>query len=88
MRLSVRPITASTTSGTTRATSTSPEHERRALVELDNRVIKTSPYESDTGNPAPRPTSSLKRILVGRGDDDDKTTISASLVSRFDCWLR
>ena len=24
------------------------------LVELDNRVIKTSPYESHTGNPAPR----------------------------------
>ena len=23
------------------------------LVELDNRVIKTSPYESHTGNPAP-----------------------------------
>ena len=27
------------------------------LVELDNRVIKTSPYESHTGNPAPRPTA-------------------------------
>ena len=38
------------------------------LVELDNRDIKTSPYESHTGNPAPRST----RILVGRRDDDDK----------------
>ena len=35
-------------------------------------VIKTSPYESHTGNPAPRPTSRLNRILVGRRDDDDK----------------
>ena len=42
------------------------------LVELDNRVIKTSPYESHTGNPAPRSTSLLNRILVGRRDDDDK----------------
>ena len=42
------------------------------LVELDNRVIKTSPYESHTGNPAPRPTSLLNRILVGRRDDDNK----------------
>ena len=40
------------------------------LVELDNRVIKTSPYESHTGNPAPRPT--FNRILVGRRDDVDK----------------
>ena len=40
------------------------------MVELDNRVIKTSPYESHTGNPAPR--SLLNRILVGRRDDDDK----------------
>ena len=40
------------------------------LVELDNRVIKTSPYESHTGNPAPRSTSLLNRILVGRRDDD------------------
>ena len=32
------------------------------VVELDNRVIKTSPYE----------TSLLNRILVGRRDDDDK----------------
>ena len=29
------------------------------LVELDNRVIKTSPCESHTGNPAPRSTSLL-----------------------------
>ena len=42
------------------------------LVELDNRVIKTSPYVSHTGNPAPRSTSLLNRILVGRGADDDK----------------
>ena len=42
------------------------------MVELDNRVIKTSSYESHTGNPAPRSTSLLNRILVGRRDDDDK----------------
>ena len=42
------------------------------VVELDNRVIKTSPYESHTGNPAPISTSLLNRILVGRRDDDDK----------------
>ena len=42
------------------------------LVEEDNRVIKTSPYESHTGNPAPRSTSFLNRILVGRREDDDK----------------
>ena len=34
------------------------------VVELDNRVTKTSPYESHTGNPAPRSTSLLNRILV------------------------
>ena len=44
------------------------------VVELYNRVIKTSPYESHTGNPAPRSTSLLNRILVGRRDDDDKKT--------------
>ena len=42
------------------------------VVELDNRVLKTSPYESHTGNPAPRPTSLLNRILVGGRDNDDK----------------
>ena len=42
------------------------------LVELDNRVIKTSPCESHTGNPAPRSTSFLNGFLVGRRDDDDK----------------
>ena len=42
------------------------------LVELDNRVIKISPYESHTGNPAPRSTSLLNRILVGRRDGDDE----------------
>ena len=42
------------------------------LVELDNRVIKTSPCESHWKYPAPRSTSLLNRILVGRRDDDDK----------------
>ena len=42
------------------------------VVGLDNRVIKTSPFESHTGNPAPRSTSLLNCILVGRRDDDDK----------------
>ena len=41
------------------------------LVELDNRVIKTSLHESHTGNPAQRSHSLLNRILVGRRDDDD-----------------
>ena len=41
-------------------------------VEADERVIKTSPYESHTGNPAPGPTKLLNRILVGRRDGDDK----------------
>ena len=41
-------------------------------VELDNRVIETSPYESRTGNAAPRSTSLHNRTLVGRRDDDDK----------------
>ena len=44
------------------------------VVELDNRVIKTSLYESHTGNLAPRSTSLLNRILVGRRVDDDKQT--------------
>ena len=47
-------------------------HLVRNVVELDNCVFKTSPYESHTGNPAPRSTSLLNRILVGRRDDDDK----------------
>ena len=34
-------------------------------------MIKTSPYESHTGNPAPRSTQLLIRILVGRREDDD-----------------
>ena len=38
------------------------------VVELDNRVIKTSPYESHSGNPA----SLLNRIQVGRRDDDNE----------------
>ena len=41
-------------------------------VGLENRVIKTSPYESHTGNAAPRSTSPLNRILVSRRDDNDK----------------
>ena len=36
------------------------------LVEVDNRAIKISPYESYTGNPAPSSTSLTNRILVGR----------------------
>ena len=35
-------------------------------------MIKTTPYESHTGNPAPRSTSLLNLILVGRRDDGDK----------------
>ena len=42
------------------------------VVELDNGLTQTSRYESHTGNPAPRSTSLLNRILVGRRDDDDK----------------
>ena len=42
------------------------------LVEVDNRAIKTSPCESHARNPAPRSTSLVNRILVGRRDDDDK----------------
>ena len=42
------------------------------LVEADERVVKTSPYESHTGNPASRPTDLLNRILVRRREDDDK----------------
>ena len=42
------------------------------LVEDDNRAIKTSLYESHTGNPAPRSTHLLNHILVGRRADDDK----------------
>ena len=42
------------------------------VIELDNRVIKISPCESQAGNPAPRSTSLLNRILVGRRDDDGK----------------
>ena len=57
------------------------------LVELDNRVIKTSLCESHTGNPAPRSTSLL---IVSWSVDAvmTTTTISDSLVPRFDFWLR
>ena len=41
------------------------------LVEDDNRVIKTSPSESHTGNLAPPSTHLLHRLLVGRRADDD-----------------
>ena len=41
-------------------------------VEADERVVKTSPYESHTGNPAPRATKLLSRILVGGRDANDK----------------
>ena len=59
------------------------------VVELENRAIKTSPHESHTGNPAPRSTSLLNRILVGRRDDDDKqprfqTTWFLGLISGSD----
>ena len=61
------------------------------VVELDNRVIKTSPYESHTGNLAPRSTSPLNRILIGRRDDDDKqprfqTVWFLGLISGSDEW--
>ena len=42
------------------------------LVEADERVVKTSPYESHTGNPASRPSDLLNRILERRREDDDK----------------
>ena len=57
---------------------------KKFLVELDNRVIKTSPYESQTGNLAPSSNSFLNRILVGRRDDDDKQP----RFQHADCWLR
>ena len=34
--------------------------------------VKTSPYESHTGNPASRPSDLLNRILERRREDDDK----------------
>ena len=42
------------------------------MAEDDNRVIKSSRYESHTGNPVPRSTQLLNRILAGRHEDDDK----------------
>ena len=42
------------------------------VVELDNRVIKTFPYESHPGNPAPRSTSLLNRILMTTNNHDFK----------------
>ena len=39
---------------------------------VDNCVVRISPYESHTGNPAPKPTSLVNRILVGRRGDDEK----------------
>ena len=41
------------------------------MVEDDIRVIKTSPHESHTGNPAPRSTQLLNRVLPSRHEDDD-----------------
>ena len=58
------------------------------VVELDNRVIKTSPYESHTGNPASRSTSLLNRILVGRRDDDDKQPRFQTAWFGLIFWLR
>ena len=40
-------------------------------VEAGARVVKTVPYESHTGHPAPRATDCLKRVLVQRREDDD-----------------
>ena len=57
------------------------------LVELDNRVIKISPYESHTGNLAPRSTSLRIRILVGRRDDK-LARFQQAWFSRFDRRLR
>ena len=42
------------------------------MVEDDNRVIKTSPYENHAGNSAPRSTQLLTRILAGRREIDYK----------------
>ena len=42
------------------------------IVEVDNRVIKTSPYRVTLEILLPNSTSFLNRILVGRRDDDDK----------------
>ena len=39
-------------------------------MEADERVVKTSPCESHTGNSAPRATKLLNRILVGQREDD------------------
>ena len=59
------------------------------VVELDNRVIKTSPYESHTGKLAPKSTSLLNRILVGRRDDDDKQPrFQTARFLGFDCRPR
>ena len=42
-------------------------------VEAEERVVKTSPYESHSGNPSPRATKLLNRIWVGgRREDDHK----------------
>ena len=58
-------------------------------VELDNRVIKTSPFESHTGNLAPRSTSLLNRILVGRRHDDDtQPRFQTALFLGFEYWIR
>ena len=53
------------------------------LVEDDNRVIRTSAYESHTGNLAQRPTHLLSRILVV---DVMMTTNSHSL-SKIGFWV-
>ena len=41
------------------------------LIEMDNHARKTSPYECYTGNPVPKSTNLLNRILVGRRENDD-----------------
>ena len=41
-------------------------------MEAGARVVKTSPYDSHTGNPAPRAADLLKQILVRRREENDK----------------
>ena len=46
-------------------------------------MIKTSPDEGHTGNPAPRSTSLLNRILVGRRDDDKQPRLQQAYFMGF-----
>ena len=57
-------------------------------VEAEERVIKTSPYENHTGNPAPVPTKLAESNLGWPSRWRRQTaTSSAGLVSRSDWWL-